>query len=254
MRLSFILLICWFLFLNLNAQGGTGSPPVNSEKGSVNSNKNNAATWAFVPNPKLPNVLIIGDSISIGYTLLVRQQLQGIANVYHPMKKSGDPANCGPTGRGLTNMDSWLGTTSWQVIVFNFGLHDLEWHDSSGKYVPPGQGKQNAPPDVYEKNLRQIVARLEKTGGKLIWATTTPVPANSMARAQGDEVVYNKVADKVMKENNIVTDDLCAAVTLHYAELQHAPNNVHFNEEGYQVLAASVVNSVKSALADRTGK
>ena len=218
-------------------------------KDSLGYHKALAAQWALVPNPKLPTVLIIGDSIPLGYTLLVRQQLRDVADVYHPMNRVGDtPANFGPTGRGLQNLGSWLGETSSQVIVFNFGLQDLEWHDASGKYVPPGQGRQNAPPDLYEKNLSQIVARLQKTGAKLIWATTTPVPANPMARAQGDELVYNKVAAKVMTENTIAIDDLCAAVTPHYAELQHSPNNVHFNDEGYRVLAASVVESVTQAL------
>jgi acyl-CoA thioesterase-1 len=259
MRVISYCIVSLILIFNLHVSGqSTNVSPVNvsqaaqPEKGSAESNNNIAAQWAFTPNPKLPNVLIIGDSISMGYTLLVRQQLQGVANVYHPLNekgaKIGQPANCGPTGRGLTNLDSWLGTTSWQVIVFNFGLHDLEWHDASGAYVPPGTGRQNAPPDVYEKNLRQIVARLQKTGARLIWATTTPVPANSRARAQGDEVVYNKVAAKVMADNHIAIDDLCAAVTPHFPELQHSPNNVHFNDEGYRVLAESVVKSVKAAL------
>jgi len=246
------------LFFHLRAPGQTtNAAPVfqetKPEKGSVEYNSAIAAKWAFVPDPRLPNVLIIGDSISMGYTLLVRRQLQGVANVYHPMyekgAKIGQPVNCGPTGRGITNLDAWVGTTSWQVIVFNFGLHDLEWHDAAGKYVPPGQGKQNSPPDLYEKNLLQIVARLQKTKAKLIWATTTPVPANSMARAQGDEIVYNRIASKIMRDNHIAIDDLCAVVTPNLPKLQHSPGNVHFNEEGYAVLASSVVISVKAALA-----
>ena len=252
-----VLTLAALLNLVAFAQSANVSPPEGSattkpEKGSTGYTDNIAAQWAFTPDPHIPNVLIIGDSISIGYTLLVRQQLQTVANVYHPMvekgAKIGQPFNCGPTGRALTNLDSWLGTTSWQVIVFNFGLHDLEWHDASGAYVPPGTGRQNAPPDVYEKNLRQIVARLQKTGAKLIWATTTPVPANSMARAKGDEVVYNQVAAKVMADNHIAVDDLCAAVKPRLPELQHSPTNVHFNEEGYKVLADSVSENVKLAL------
>ena len=43
----------------------------------------------------LPRVLLIGDSISMGYTVPVRELLKGKANVHHP------PTNCGPTTRGL---------------------------------------------------------------------------------------------------------------------------------------------------------
>ncbi len=46
-------------------------------------------------DPKLPNVLLIGDSISIGYTKPVRKKLSGVANVFRPN------TNCGPTTKGV---------------------------------------------------------------------------------------------------------------------------------------------------------
>src|SRR4051812_33030943 len=119
-------------------------------------------------DPKLPRVLLIGDSISMGYTLPVRELLKGKANVHRI------PDNCGPTERGLSQLDKWLGDGKWDVIHFNFGLHDLKYLDANGKYVDPSKGKQVAPPEVYERNLRELVARLKKTGAKLIFATTTP--------------------------------------------------------------------------------
>ena len=49
--------------------------------------------WDFVEDdPKLPRVLLIGDSVSRAYTLTVRKELAGVANVHRA------PANCGPTG------------------------------------------------------------------------------------------------------------------------------------------------------------
>ena len=63
----------------------------------------------------------------------------------------------------------------WDVIHFNFGIHDL-------KFMP--DGKRQVEPDDYEKNLRTLVAKLKATGAKLIWATTTPIPmANSVHSA-----------------------------------------------------------------------
>ena len=52
----------------------------------------------------LPRVLIIGDSISIGYTLPTRELLKGKVNV-HRISTNG-----GPTIRGLVQIDSWLGS------------------------------------------------------------------------------------------------------------------------------------------------
>jgi hypothetical protein len=60
--------------------------------------------YAQVPDvPGLPRVLILGDSISIGYTRLVRRQLEGRANVHRPAE------NCAETANGLKNLDKWLG-------------------------------------------------------------------------------------------------------------------------------------------------
>lgn len=60
------------------------------------------ASGAAEPQPKkdLPQVLIIGDSISIGYTPQVKQMLQGEAIVTH------NKGNAGPTGNGLQNIEA----------------------------------------------------------------------------------------------------------------------------------------------------
>jgi len=213
--------------------------------------------------PGLPRVLLIGDSISMGYTLPVRAKLQGRANVHHP------PENCGPTERGLTRLDAWLGDGRWDVIHFNFGLHDLKYLDAAGKYVTPDKGKQVASLEVYEKNLRQIVERLKKTGAKLIFATTTPVPAASQGRVEGDDRRYNEVALKVMKEESVAVDNLGSYVHQFQAGLVvnpsfdpvspnvkaparkgdiQLPHNVHFTAEGYDKLAEQVVVAIAKEL------
>ena len=52
---------------------------------------------------ELPNVLIIGDSISIGYTPFVKEALEGKANVVH------NEGNAQHTGTGLIKLEEWLG-------------------------------------------------------------------------------------------------------------------------------------------------
>ena len=119
--------------------------------------------------PGLPRVLIIGDSISIGYTLDVRALLKGKANVHRI------PTNGGPTTNGLKNIQAWLGEAKWDVIHFNWGIHDL-------KYMP--DGKRQVEPADYEANLRSLVATLKATGAKLIWATTTPSRPDAMRTSE----------------------------------------------------------------------
>src|SRR6185503_19430837 len=89
---------------------------------------------AFDPDkddPKLPRILLIGDSISIGYTVPVRNLLKGRANVHRI------PDNGGPTTNGLAQLPQWLGKGKWDVIHFNWGLHDLKIMADGQCQVPP---------------------------------------------------------------------------------------------------------------------
>ncbi len=193
-------------------------------------------------DPNLPRVLLIGDSISIGYTLAVREKLSGKANVHRP------PTNCGPTTRGLEQIDAWLGTGKWDVIHFNWGLHDLKYMDSKGKLVAPEKGKQQVPIEAYEKNMETLVKRLKKTGAKLIWCATTPVPEGSSGRVKGDAVRYNAAALRVMKKHGVAVNDLHAFALPRLKKIQR-PRNVHFSAEGSGALADQVVACIQKALA-----
>ncbi len=189
----------------------------------------------------LPRVLLMGDSISMGYTLPVRAHLQGRANVHHPAE------NCGDTGRGLRRLEAWLGAGPWDVIYFNFGLHDLKYLDAQGKYVPPEQGTQVTRLPQYEANLRELIARLRRTGAKLIYATTTPVPGGTLGRVEHDERAYNEVARRVMRETDVPVDDLHALAAARQTEIQ-LPNNVHFTDAGYAALAETVAATLGELL------
>jgi len=95
-------------------------------------------------DPKLPRVLLMGDSVSIAYTLDVRKALSGLANVHRV------PANCGSTKTALGSygLVRWLAANEkWDVIHFNHGLHDLSYRfaddsdkDAKGNYATPANG------------------------------------------------------------------------------------------------------------------
>jgi len=196
-------------------------------------------------DPNLPRVLLIGDSISIGYTLDVRELLAGTANVHRP------PTNCGPTTNGVENIDKWLGDGKWDVIHFNFGLHDLKYMGPKGQNLADPKASdshQQVPIAEYEKNLRTIVTRMKKTGAKLIWRSTTPVPEGAAGRVVGDSAKYNEVAAKVMHENGIATDDMYTYSMPRLKEIQR-PANVHFTPAGSRELAEHVVAAINEALA-----
>jgi acyl-CoA thioesterase-1 len=200
------------------------------------------AVLAQVPDePGLPRVLLIGDSISMGYTLQVRKALDGKANVHRP------PENCFYAANGLKKLDTWLGDKKWDVIHFNFGLHDNNYLDADGKLVDPANGNLVATPAEYEKNLHEIVRRLKETGATLIFATTTPIPVGSPGRVAGAEVAYNEAALRVMKDEGVMVNDLHAFVLPRQEKIQR-PNNVHYTDEGYDEMAKLVVAKIETAL------
>jgi hypothetical protein len=207
----------------LQSQLGTFYLPLH--KRDKVAGKSNA--WDFVKDdPKLPRVLLIGDSVSRGYTQPTRVALAGKANVHRA------PANCGPTASGLKNLDVWLGAGKWDVIHFNFGIHD-----------------RGTPAADYVKRLEEIVTRLEKTGAKLIWASTTPIPDNPAQKQTAQSVVEkNVLAAEVMTKHGIPTDDLFGAMTPRLKEFQ-PPLDVHYTGAGYDFLGVKVGESVLARLA-----
>lgn len=201
------------------------------------------AMKAVTDDPSLPRVLLIGDSISIGYTVSVRKLLNGKANVHRPL------TNCGPTTRGLANIDAWLGKQPWDVIHFNWGLHDLKYLGPKGQNLADplaDDSHQQVPPDEYEKNLRKLVQRMEQTKAKLIWCSTTPVPKGAKGRVVGDSVKYNEIAAKVMKDHGVAVNDLYGFAMVRLAKIQR-PANVHFSPEGSKSLAEQVVKAIEGS-------
>ncbi|MFC1634867.1 GDSL-type esterase/lipase family protein [Planctomycetota bacterium] len=194
--------------------------------------------------PSLAQVLIIGDSISIGYFKPTQALLEGKAIVVH------NPGNAAHTANGLKRLTEWLGDTQWDVIHFNHGLHDLKYVDEQGKNVSVEKGKQQIPIDEYEINLEALVVRLKKTGAKLIFATTTPVPDGTGFRVKGDAEKYNRVAEKVMKRHGIAITDLYSFALARLEDIQR-PKNVHFTKSGSEQLAQQVANGILKALDER---
>ena len=189
----------------------------------------------------LPNVLIVGDSISIGYTPFVKKILEGKANVWH------SAGNAQHTGTGALKIEDWLGEGSWDVIHFNWGLWDLCYRNDQGK-KDMMNGTITMTLKDYKRNLNDIVHILGRTGACLIWATTTPVPAGEPGRIQGSEMKYNKAAGKIMKKKDIRINDLHGFIFNESYKYQIKQGDVHFNWEGYQKLGEKVAESITKCL------
>jgi hypothetical protein len=191
--------------------------------------KGTSTAWDFVADdPQLPRVLLIGDSVSRAYTLGVRKILASRANVHRA------PENCGPTANGLKKLETWLasaGPGKWDIIYFNFGIHD-----------------RATPIADYTARLTQIIVRLKQTGATVIWASTTPIPDDPSKKQTAASIIErNAAAAALAKQHALRIDDLFTFITPHLAAAQR-PNDVHFTDRGYELLATQVAATLSVAL------
>jgi hypothetical protein len=167
------------------------------------------------PSTDLPNCLVIGDSISIGYTPIAAQLLQSECRLQHG---PWDVANggAGDVAYGLACLDMFLHTqrqtaVAWDVILFNFGLHNLEPHSAEGLWA-------------YRETLWNLSLQLSlrMPQARLLFATTTPF---MKAKLHNNFIVeeLNAIAVDVFQREAFVTPiaivNLYSVVTDHWCVL-----------------------------------
>jgi lysophospholipase L1-like esterase len=194
--------------------------------------------FLYQPDPKLPNVLVIGDSISLGYTPVLSAELKGTANVFHV------PDNANDTAWILKYLEPWLqavGQAHYKVILFNSGLHDFERLVDNKLNA---SGPAAIPLADYKANLEKIILRLQPHADKLIWVNTTFVPEGSAGRRPEDLRVYNDAAAAIMAAHQIQTIDLYSISAIDRSTYGLSATNVHYKPEGYRRFADKIAKTL----------
>ncbi|HTW82187.1 MAG TPA: SGNH/GDSL hydrolase family protein [Terracidiphilus sp.] len=164
------------------------------------------------PDPKLPNVLLIGDSITRNYYPEVKRQLADVANVYLFASSAcvGDP-------RLLSQLSEFatMESVPFRVVHFNNGMHG--WTYSEAEY-------KAGFPD-YLARIRAIAP-----GAALVWSTTTPVKTESVPGPTNARIrERNSIAQAFIRAATIPIDDQYALMLKHPDRYQ---DNVHFDYQG----------------------
>ena len=192
MKINIIFMVRWLFIFGLISAVLSGSP-----------RNNDPFIHAFAnpaDNPNLPRVLIIGDSISIGYTPGPQIIKKGEANVHRPA------TNCRWSEWGVTELPKWIGSGQWDVIHFNFGLWD--WY---------GWKQETRQPSILRQKFKNIVKQLKATGASLIFGMTTP-PCITKERSSKLMVSldranrFNQAARDVMNKNRVRINDLYSVI------------------------------------------
>jgi hypothetical protein len=188
-------------------------------------------TWEARPqlgNPKLPNVLLLGDSITRNYFPQVTRDLSGIANVYLMASSTsvGDPR----LPRQIAEFAA-LQEVSFAVIHFNNGLHGWGYTEAQFKSGFP----------LFLQAIRALPGR-----GKLIWTTITPVKPEASNGASNSRIeARNAIARAFIEAERIPIDDQYALMTQHPDLYEDA---FHFNKAGSAMMGVQAATSIRRAL------
>lgn len=195
----------------------------------------------------MPTILILGDSISNGYTPYVERALAGRFEIIRRGERI--ETDTGPTWHDshlfLQKQEGWLeDTPSVDMIHFNCGLHDLMRDRETGAAIVP-LGR-------YGENLQRIVRRLQATDARLIWATTTPVlderhqaKVEKYDRLESDVLAYNRESEAIMRAAGIEIDDLHEAICSGDIGSLVREDGVHMTEAGSERLGEQVVQVIR---------
>lgn len=199
------------------------------------------------PKPGPHKLLIIGDSISMGYTTYLQKDLcafYDVQHVGHTENTNEDIENAQGTTHTLANVDRWLAQagplTSSDVITWNNGLWNAR--DPATDPQAPGNATDLT---TYQTELEQIALRLKATGARVIFFTTTDIPTAGSTFIAGRDLDENTTAGTVMDAASIEHYDLNALARSN-PKLHLSNDPIHFNTQGYSLFGEYIADMVRA--------
>ncbi|WP_158785488.1 SGNH/GDSL hydrolase family protein [Granulicella sp. L46] len=188
-------------------------------------------TWEVRPahvDPKLPNVLLVGDSITRNYYPDVEKKLSLAANVYLLASSTslGDPR----LSKQLAEFWSMEGVR-FHVIHLSNGLHGWSYTESQyGEALP-----------LFLTEVRSLAP-----DAHLIWTSSTAVRDDNATGATNARIdARNQIASTFFKKHGISIDDQHRLMLDHRDDYQ---DSVHFNEAGSAIQAEQAVATIQKLL------
>lgn len=194
----------------------------------------------------MKQVVLIGDSIRMGYEPFVREMLKREADVWAPAD------NCSSSRCLMGHLDEWVISRQPDIVHMNCGLHDLAYKDAEGRPIAHRQ----VPLEEYQDAVRAMLTNVRgQTSALVVWASSTPVnerwhiEKKGFARYEADVEAYNQAATRAAKGLGIPINDLYSLVMREGRDQLLSPDGVHFTRRGYEILAEAVVKVLRPMLA-----
>ncbi len=183
---------------------------------------------------KQKRILLLGDSISMGYRGYVREALEGRAEVAF-FEENGRFSNY-----TLHMLNQWIRQNGAPDIVhWNNGIWDLT-------VEPPLDGNFTPLPE-YVAHLRRIIRLLRRVGTSAVVFATTTYAKDRAEQPPEETDRFNAAALAVMREERVEVNDLGALVKANLDAFL-CDDRLHLNEAGYRACAAQVVQVLEKYL------
>lgn len=183
----------------------------------------------------MKNILLIGDSIRLGYDRAVRKSLEGIANVYAPEE------NCRFASYVLRYLHEY------QELVPEGKVDILHWNAGLWDCLRLFEEEPHTPIDVYAYYIERICIRIKKLmpDAQVIFATCTHVQSEKMRKEfkrYNEEIdAYNAAAVAVVKKYGFAINDLCA-VSARLPEEAHSDTVHYYTPMGTEAFTKQVLD------------
>lgn len=178
------------------------------------------------PSNGKSTVLIIGDSISVGYTITIRTQLTNYDVVHNP-------CNAMETTWTRSQINKWLDSRAqFEAITWNNGMWDIaDWVQTTDY--------------DYVSNLHYIAKKIKAKTSRPLFILTTQVLPGTPHRVDANVFHKNQLAAQVMAQEGIPVLDLYSVsqgIPLYHVD----PHDVHYTPAGYQILGNAVLSALDS--------